>query len=152
MPNALNALSKFRRSCIHCRKKAEKRVILEMGHVGQQQQMRMFCESLSSDFAGQFLMTNPVNRRATRKYYLMVSICNMSRFITITVVENLSKTAIMKAVQQHKFCFGETKEIFSDKGTNYTGAQRVLEEEKEETLTQSVMDDVKRELKVLELR
>ena len=147
LPNALNALSKFRRNCIHCRKKAEKRVILEMGHVGQRQQIRSFCESLSSDFAGPFLMTNPVNKRATRKYYLMVSICNMSRYITIIVVENLTKTAILKAIQQHKFRFGETKEIFSDRGTNYTGAQRVLEEENEESLTQSVMNDVKKELK-----
>ena len=77
----------------------------------------------------------------------MVSICNMSRYITIIVVENLTKTAILKAIQQHKFRFGETKEIFSDKGTNYTGAQRVLEEENEESLTQSVMNDVKKELK-----
>ena len=74
----------------------------------------------------------------------MVSICNMSRYITIIVVENLTKTAILKAIQQHKFRFGETKEIFSDKGTNYTGAQRVLEEENEESLTQSVMKDVKK--------
>ena len=118
-----------------------------MGHVGQRQQVRMFCESSGSDFAGPFLMTNPVNRRATRKYYLMVSICNMSRYITIIVVENLTKSAILKAIQQHKFRFGETKEILSDKETNYTRAQRMLQEEKEESLTQSVMDDVKRELK-----
>ena len=71
----------------------------------------------------------------------------MSRYITIIVVENLTKSAILKAIQQHKFRFGETKEIFSDKGSNYTEAQRVLQEEKEEGLTQSVMDDVKREMK-----
>ena len=147
LPNALNALSKFRRNCIHCRKRAEKRVILQMGHVGQRQQVRMFCESSGSDFAGPFLMTNPVNRRATRKYYLMVSICNMSRYITIIVVENLTKSAILKAIQPHKFRFGETKEILSDRETNYTRAQRMLQEEKEESLTQSIMDNVKRELK-----
>ena len=147
LPNALNALAKFRRSCIHCRKKAEKRVILEMGHVGRRQQARVFCESLSSDFAGPFLMSNPVNKRATRKYWLMVCICNMSRFITITMVESLSKTSILKSIQQHKFRFGETKEIFSDKGTNYTAAQRTFQQNNEDVLSSDVMDDVQRELK-----
>ena len=106
-----------------------------------------FCETMCSDFSGPYMLCNPVNRRATIKYWLMVSICNMSRYITIMVVENLTKIAILKTIQQHKYRFGETKRIYSDRGTNYVAAQKALREDSEDFVSESVMEDVKKELR-----
>ena len=96
IPNALPALAKYRRSCITCRKKADIRVIVKPGHVGDRQLPTGFMETVCSDFCGHFYMKNPVNQRATRKYWLMISIDNMSRFITVTLVQSIRYPSLMK--------------------------------------------------------
>ena len=45
------------------------------------------------------------------------------------MVEDLSTEAIINAVMAHVFRFGRTKVIESDCGTNYKGAQRLLQAE-----------------------
>jgi transposase InsO family protein len=122
IPNALPALAKYRRQCIICKKRADVRVIVKQGHVGDRQLVTGFMETVCSDFCGPFHMKNPVNQRSTRKYWLMVSIDDMSRFITTTLVEDLSSKAILRAIQKHRYRFGPTVTIRSDMGTNYVGA------------------------------
>ena len=51
--------------------------------------------------------------------------------LTILVVEDLSTEAIINAIMAHVFRFGRTKVIESDCGTNYKGAQRLLQAEDE---------------------
>ena len=142
IPNALPALAKYRRSCLICRKRADVRVVIKMGHVGDRQLITGFMETVCSDFCGPFLMKNPVNQRATRKYWLMITIDDMSRFITVTLVEDLTAKAILRAIQKHRFRFGPTRIIHSDMGTNYVGAQRILREQSEDVVDPAVMKAV----------
>ena len=123
LPNALTALAKFRRACVVCKKKADIRVIVKQGHVGDRQNPTAFMEKICSDFCGHFFMRNPVNQRSRRKYWLMISICDMSRYITITVVEDLSAKAILRAFQKHRSRYGPAQLVHSDMGYNYRGAQ-----------------------------
>ena len=98
-------------------------------------------QEVVGDFAGPFSMTNPINKRSTCKYWLLVTICDYSRYISITIVENLSTEAIMRSFQQLKYKFGATQIIRSDMGSNFTGARnRLLDDE------EIIDDDVRRQV------
>ena len=142
LPNALPSLAKYRRSCVVCKKRADVRIIVKQGHIGDRLSPTAFMENICSDFAGHFWMKNPVNHRSRRKYWLMISICDMSRYISITVVEDLSSKAILRALQKHHFRYGPTKQVHSDLGSNYRGAQRFLREQSEDEISFETMKEV----------
>ena len=71
----------------------------------------------------------------------------MSRFISITLVENLTKNAIIVAFEKHRYRFGPTKTAHTDRGTNYVGAQAFLRENPEEVLSAQTMKEVQQAAK-----
>ena len=59
--------------------------------------------------------------------WIFVSICNFSRFISLTPVESLSKTSILNAFESHFHRFGCSLSIKTDLGSNFTAAKSDLE-------------------------
>ena len=133
LPQALKILSKYRRRCPTCRKRAQELLVTKMGQIGEN---RLNAAApflrLQSDLIGPFLATEYVNQRKTRKIWLMTNICHFSRFISLTMVENLSKECILKAFDVHSLRYGRAQLIESDMGSNYKSAQKTLEESEED--------------------
>jgi transposase InsO family protein len=123
LPGALPRIAKFRRNCVTCKRKQDTRSNTKMGHIGDRLTNKIFMQQVVGDFAGPFIMTSPINKRTTCKYYLLVTICDYSRYISITVVENLSTEAIIRAFQQLMFRYGPISILRSDMGTNFVGAK-----------------------------
>ena len=71
----------------------------------------------------------------------------MSRYISVSLVENLTKNAILVAFEKHRYRFGPTKTAHTDKGSNYTGAQAFLREHSEDILSAQTMEQVQRAAK-----
>ena len=59
--------------------------------------------------------------------WILVTICNFSRFISLTPVESLSKTSILNAFESHFHRFGRSLSIKTNLGTNFTAAKSDLE-------------------------
>ena len=59
------------------------------------------------------------------------NICHFSRYVSVSVVEDLSTEAIINSIMGHIYRFGRAKVIETDCGTDYKGAQRLLQAEEE---------------------
>ena len=57
----------------------------------------------------------------------MTTIYHFNRFVSLSVVEDLSTEAIINAIMAHVFRYRKTKVIESDCGSNYKGAQKILQ-------------------------
>ena len=101
-----------------------------MGQVGEK---RLDCSapftSSQADLIGPYSVKEYFNSRGTRKLWLLVSICNFSRFISLTPVESLSKESILLAFENHFRRFGRSVSIETDLGTNFSAAKSDLENE-----------------------
>ena len=75
----------------------------------------------------------------------MVSVCNFSRFISLTPVESLSKESILNALENHFHRFGRSVSIETDLGTNFSAAKSDLESE--ESLEENVVVEITQSLK-----
>ena len=92
-------------------------------------------------------MKGVINQRTVRKYWLMICVDRMSRFISITLVENLTKSAILVAFEKHRYRFGLTKTAHTDRGSNYVGAQAFLRENPEELLSAQTIKEIQQAAK-----
>ena len=121
-----------------------------MGSIGQRRMTSSApFEYLQSDLKGPLFISEHVNKRSTRKVWLMTNICHFSRFISISVVEDLSTEALLNTFMGHVFRYGNTKIIESDCGSNYQKAQRVFQEnnDDEEDLANVKWPEIKSKLK-----
>ena len=84
---------------------------------------------MQADLVGPISVKEYVNQRAIRKIWLLTGICHFSRFISVIVVESLSKESILNALKLHSLMFGVSREIETDFGTNFSAARQTLEEE-----------------------
>ena len=149
IPAALVYFGKYRRGCAICRKKANKKLEIKMGHVGENRipKSPSFMKSVVSDYCGPFYMKSVTNDRTKVKFWIMLNVCNWSRFTTITIVENLSRDSLVKALLKHRNRWGFTAEIFSDYGSNYTSAARAMMEDSEEVVNKNLMEEVQSDMK-----
>ena len=143
LPGALPRISKFRRACVTCKRKADARCPTKMGHIGDRLKNKTFMENSVGDFAGPFTMVNPINKRSTAKYYLLITICDFSRYIAVTIVEDLSTVAIMRAIQSLVYRYGPMKEIKSDMGSNFVGAKNRYQLLEDEVISEDTRKGVK---------
>ena len=82
-----------------------------------------------ADLIGPYYVKEFYNSRGTRKMWILVLICSFSRFISLTPVEDLSKTSILNAFESHFNRYGRSLTIEIDLGTNFVAAKSVLENE-----------------------
>ena len=82
--------------------------------------------NLQSDLIGPFAVKEYYNSRGTRKLWILVSICDFTRYITLIPVESLNKTDILNSFQSHFHRFGRSQKIETDLGTNFVAAKADL--------------------------
>ena len=120
-PGVVKRLKKLQRECPYCRKKM---MITKPTEMGMQREKRLIpskpFKTCQMDLAGPFLVKDFVNKRSsTRKLYLLITICDYTRMISIVPVEDLGKQALMNAMSTHFNRFGYASRIESDFGTNF---------------------------------
>ena len=128
IPQAVQRLKTLQDKCSLCRKRVKKSLFTVMGQVGDR---RLNCNapfvSSQADLIGPYLVKEFYNSRGTRKMWILVTICNFSRFISLTPIESLSKTSILNAFESHFLRFGRSLSIETDLGSNFTAAKSDLE-------------------------
>ena len=82
---------------------------------------------MQADLNGPMSIKEYGNQRGTRKIWLLTGVCHFSRYISLTVVESLSKESILNALNLHSLRFGVSKEIQTDFSTNFCAAKETLE-------------------------
>ena len=111
LPHNLKKLAKYRNNCVICRKIKMRYLYTKMGSIGPRRMTPSApFEYLQSDLKGPLFISEHVNKRSTRKVWLMSNICNFSRYISISVVEDLSTEAILNTFMGHVFCYGNNKQ------------------------------------------
>ena len=124
----------------------KKTLFTVMGQIGERRlnQNAPFMSS-QADLIGPYLIKEYYNSRGTRKMWIMVTICNFSRYISLTAVEDLSKTAILNAFSNHFHRFGKSVTIDTDLGTNFVAAKSALEND--ESLEENDVAEITQSLK-----
>ena len=72
----------------------------------------------------------------------MTSICHFSRYVSLTLVESLSKDSILKAMDNHSLRYGRAQLVESDMGTNYVAARQALEEDNDDIDPKIIKENV----------
>jgi hypothetical protein len=149
VPHVVKRLSSLQDKCPHCRGRIKRSLHTAMGQVGEK---RLNCSapftSSQADLIGPYSVKEYFNTRGTRKLWLLVSICNFSRFISLTPVESLSKDSILLAFENHFRRFGRSESIETDLGTNFSAAKSDLQNE--ETVEEDAVREITQSLKALE--
>ena len=115
LPHALKHLAKHRRSCVVCKKLKMKYLHTKMGAIGERRLTPSApVEYLQSDLKGPLYIQEHVNKRGTRKAWLLTNIDHFSRYVSVSVGEDLSTETIINAIMAQVFRFGCTKVIESD--------------------------------------
>ena len=128
VPQAVQRLKALQDKCPHCRKRLKQSLHTVMGQIGEKRLTHNapFVHS-QADLIGPYYVKEFYNSRGTRKMWILVSICSFSRFISLTPVEDLSKTSILNAFENHFHRFGRSLSIETDLGSNFTAAKNDLE-------------------------
>ena len=128
IPQEVQRIKTKQDKCSLCRKRVKKSLFTVMGQVGDR---RLNCNApfvnSQADLIGPYLVKEFYNSRGTRKMWILVTICNFSRFISLTPIESLSKTSILNAFESHFHRFCRSLSIETDLGTNFTAAKSDLE-------------------------
>ena len=123
--NARALTRQILRGCVPCRKRHE-RVMNQM--MGDLPEARLVPHEppftfTGLDFFGPF---HAKRGRATEKVYGCIFVCLTSRAIHLEDVGSLETDAFIQALRRFTCIRGAAKEIWSDNGTNFTGAEREL--------------------------
>lgn len=128
---AKRAVKTVLRSCVKCFKfRAEVRQ-QQMGNLPIQRttQCRPFTNT-GVDFCGPFDIKISGGRGCkTRKGYIAVFVCLVTRAVHIEVVSDLTSQAFIAAMKRMMSRRGLVSQFFSDNGTNFVGADRIIQEE-----------------------
>jgi hypothetical protein len=105
-------------------------------------------KKLQSDLLGPFEISEFVNKRGTRKVWILSSICHFSRYVSLLPVESLSKIHILDAFRRHFLRYGESKLIETDFGSNFTSAKSDMENPDEALINEDDVKDITESLKL----
>lgn len=78
------------------------------------------------DFCGPLLIRNGIRRIIHVKAYMSVFICLVTRAIHLELVSSLSTEAFLAALSRFISRRGPCSQMFSDNGTNFVGAAKIL--------------------------
>ena len=139
MPGIVKKLKSLQDKCPSCRKRVRKKLHSAMGAVGRNRLTYSAPISvMQAHLVGPISIKVYVNERGTRKIWLLTGVFHFSHYISLTVVESLSKESILNALKLHSLRFGVSREIQTDFGTNFGAAKETIEAE------QIMDDDIKR--------
>ena len=128
LPSALPRLKSLSDSCSFCRKRVQKTLNTEMGALGDERtgENGVF-QTCQADLYGPLNCKEYVNQRApSRKIWLLVIFCEMSRYTVLQIVEGLSKQNLMDALEAVFYRYGKISKLKTDWGTNFVAARDEL--------------------------
>lgn len=135
----------FVRSCVSCRRYRAKAAEQMMGNLPNPrvEPARPFLHS-GVDYAGPFLLKNPVGRAPkTYKGYMCLFICMATKAVHLEPVSCLSTEGFLEALRRFVSRRGLCAHMYSDCGTNFVGADRELREVMEKTeVNNAIADDL----------
>ena len=101
--------------CALYRRRVKKTLFTVMGQI-EERRLNQNVPFMSSqaDLIGTYLIKEYYNSRGTRKMWIMVTVCNFSRYISLTPIEDLSKTSILNAFESHFNRYGCSLSIETD--------------------------------------
>jgi hypothetical protein len=80
------------------------------------------------DFAGPFSIRPMVRSKVTLKCWIALFVCFSTRAIHIEVVSSLSSEAFLASFKRFTYRRGIPSDVYSDCGTNFKGADKILRE------------------------
>lgn len=128
---AKRAVKAVVRKCITCFKYRAQTQQQQMGSlpVERTTESRPFTNT-GVDFCGPFDIKNMVGRGCrTTKGYVAIFICMATKAIHIEVVSNLTSEAFIAALKRMIGRRGAVAHMFSDNGTNFVGANKIIQAE-----------------------
>jgi hypothetical protein len=129
LPQVTKRLKSLQDGCALCRKRIQKKLHTVMGTVAENRlTYNQPFKGMQADLIGPLQVREFVNARGSRKVWLLSGICHFSRYISLTLVESLSKESILNAFKIHALRYGESQQIETDFGTNFSSAKNILQE------------------------
>lgn len=128
---AKRAVKTVVRKCLTCFKYRAQTQQQQMGNlpVERTTECRPFTNT-GVDFCGPFEIKNMVGRGCrTTKGYVAIFICMATKAIHIEVVSNLTSEAFIAALKRMIGRRGAVAHLFSDNGTNFVGANKIIQAE-----------------------
>ncbi|XP_011863524.1 PREDICTED: uncharacterized protein LOC105559655, partial [Vollenhovia emeryi] len=125
-----NQVRKIVRTCVRCLRFDSQTVEYKMGNLPSPR----VCETIpftntGIDFCGPFYMKERKHRNRTRvKVYVCVFVCMTIKAVHMEVVSDLSSEGFIAALRRFVARRGLPKNIYSDNGTNFVGANNKLKE------------------------
>lgn len=128
IPNGLNTVKRYTKSCHRCTRMNARTLNQQMGALPEARIniSRPFTHT-GLDFAGPILIRTSCGRgQKTFKGYICIFICFATKAIHLEAVGNLTSTAFIASLR--RFCSrrGQIKHLYSDNGTNFCGAFKIL--------------------------
>ena len=125
-----SAVKKVIRACLACSRHAARVPTQLMGELPKARVRHSFpFERAGVDYAG------PINVRLTKtrgkgtmKGYIAIFVCMATKAVHIEVVEDYTSEAFIAAFHRFTARRGHCKELFSDQGTNFVGADTLLKQ------------------------
>lgn len=119
------------KGCFQCAKNAPRAIDQLMAHLPKYRVNKPFKVFLNTaiDYAGPFVTkTSTLRNSKSEKSYVAVFICMATRAIHLELVCNLTADAFIAALRRFVGRRGKIENIFSDNGTNFTAANKILQE------------------------
>ncbi|XP_054738011.1 uncharacterized protein LOC129244415 [Anastrepha obliqua] len=129
--NGRQAVRSFVQTCVICRRHRGVTLSQQMASLPRHRitAARPFISS-GVDYCGPFTVRIGTKRsRTTIKTYLAVFVCMATKAVHIEVVDDLSSPAFLDAFTRFTSRRGPCRDLYSDNGTTFTGANRLLKED-----------------------
>lgn len=130
-----STINKVINGCVSCAKYAPKAMDQLMANLPKYRVNKPFkvFMNIAIDFAGPFFIKTTTLRNAKMvKAYVAVFVCMATKAIHLELVSNLSAEAFIAALRRFIGRRGSVATIFSDNGTNFVAANKIINEMNEE--------------------
>ncbi|XP_055614977.1 uncharacterized protein LOC129761286 [Toxorhynchites rutilus septentrionalis] len=125
--NARSTIRKVLKGCVSCFRTKPTTIDQQMGDLPSYRVTpAQAFERVGLDFAGPIFVKQSVRKATPVKGYICVFVCMVTKAMHLEAVENLSADLFLAAFQRFVSRRGFPKEVFSDNGTNFIGAQSAL--------------------------
>lgn len=146
IPGGQAAVKKQLRNCIDCRKKDPRKQYQLMGDLptARINPAPPFYHT-GVDYTGFVdIKINKTRSARTTKGYIAVFICMVTKAVHLELVTDLTASAFLAALRRMSARRGAPRHLYSDNGTNFVGANRILQEEYQqlEQIFQNSLSDI----------
>ena len=130
--NGRRLAKQIRRNCPYCRRKEKKREFQQMSLVKDEQlEPCPPFTNIALDYAGPLVIYGEVNKRTTRKVWILVYVCRSTRAIVLLATTGYDTDSFLQRHQEFVFKHGKPASIVSDRGSQLVRAGLVLSNEED---------------------